>query len=112
MNEQREAIAKTIHDAWNLSGVPYERANLFKASKFEAQADAVIAHLWREAMKPEVVEAVAKDSFEESWQGMLTWEEEQGSTDVPELIADAAKSLRVVLTVLLGPNPNEQETER
>lgn len=69
---------------------------------FLADADSVIAHLWREAMKPEVTSAA-----------MLA---HHNYLRHPDRLVDGFDNAvflsavtHAVLTALLGPNPNEQE---
>lgn len=71
---------------------------------FLADADAVIAHLWRMADDPAVVEAVAQGIHAEVWKGddyLIPWD--KCCQDM--YMADARIALTVGLTALIGPRP-------
>ena len=65
-------------------------------------ADAVIAYLWREAMKPEAIAAMAKAL----WVADDKPDVGHGSDGCR---MEAEHHIRLVMNLILGPNPNEQE---
>lgn len=71
----REDVARAIHDAWNISGIPYDseyiKGNVFRGGKLEDQADAAIAaaepHLrarHRAELLAELAEAADRDPLD------------------------------------------------
>lgn len=73
-------------------------------SEYLNDADLVIAHLWREAMKPEVIAAMSK--------ALWVADDKPGvghGSDGYHM--EAEHHIRLVLNLILGPRPNGEEAE-
>ena len=109
MSEQREALKGVIQE----SAAFKEMFDLTDSLDWyfcidpDETTSAMIAHLWEQAMKPEVVEAVAQGIHAEVWSGdehLMPW----GKCLQERYVEDARRALPATLTALLGPRPGQE----
>lgn len=102
----RKSIAEVIYSPGDPDPGNWWYGSLkdFQREEILETADAVIAHLWREAMKPEVIAAMAK--------ALWVADDKPGvghGSDGYRM--EAEHHIRLVLNLIIGPSPEEQETK-